>query len=170
MRTWAVWKPIQCSTVNYDAFNQSVAIKFYYRCDRKIVVFLKNRKVQLLFFCNKSKENTFFLKRTKACVFGNSKNRKVMPKKVASTTQFLSFFFSSSHAKGKCKLTNFKINLLIKMLLRIMDKTVRNLQRTQLFVLGHVTFGVTWWRHKRTVWNWSNYNEVMSSYSQLNFP
>ena len=40
-------------------------------------------------------------------------------------------------------LINFKINALVKMLLQTVDKTVWNLQKTQFFVLGHVTCGLS---------------------------
>ena len=39
-------------------------------------------------------------------------------------------------------LIHFKTNVLVKMLLQAMARTVGNFQKTQFFVLGHVTFGV----------------------------
>ena len=81
----AVRKPTQCSTVNYesDAFNQSVTIKFYFQCDRKIIVFLENRKVQLWFFAVNGK-NVHFSSNVSIRFGKIKKNIKVMFKKVVN--------------------------------------------------------------------------------------
>ena len=137
MRTWAVKKPTQCSTVNYDAFNQSVTIKFYFRCDLKIIVFLENRKVQLLFFAVNRKKIHF------------SWNVSMHFRKIEKTLKLCSKkwwtghifcpYFSVFRANGKSMLTIFKTNVLVVMILQTLDKTVSYLRKTQFSVLGHVT-------------------------------
>ena len=57
-------------------------------------------------------------------------------------------YFSSFRANRKSMLTILKINVLVDMMLQTMDKTVSYLQKTQFFVLGHVTLSVSWWRHQ----------------------
>ena len=139
-------KPTQCSTVNYHAFNQSVTIKFYFRCDRKIIVFLENKKVQLLFFAVNRKKIHF------------SWNVSMRFRKIKKTLKLCSkqwwighifcSYFSSFCANRKSMLTILKINVLVDMMLQTMDKTISFLRKTQFFVLGHVTLSASWWRHQ----------------------
>ena len=66
-----------------------------------------------------------------------------------------------------------QINVRIEMTLQTMDKTVNFSCTVQFFVLGHVTVGVSQWRHQlaRThILKLLSKSKVMSSYSQLNFP
>ena len=176
MRTWAVRKPTQCSTVNYDAFNQSVTIKFYFRCDRKIVVFLENRKLQVLFFAVNRKKIPFSW--NVSMRFRKLKKTSKLCSKKWWTGHIFCPHFSSFCAKRKSMLTILKINVLVDMMLQTMDKTVSYLRKTQFFVLGHVTLTVSWRRHQPayiyTLNLFSefdqNKSEVMSSFGQLNFP
>ena len=126
-------KPTYCSDANYDAFNQSVTIKFYFRC-RQNSYFSREEKRLTSSFCSKSKENAFFLKQ-KHALYENQKAVEVVFKKVVSRAQFLSLF-SSFCANGKRTLIILNINVRVDMILQTMDKTVSFLRKIQVFCSG----------------------------------
>ena len=135
---------------NYDVFNQSVTIKFYFWCKRKIIVFLGNRKMQLL-FCAVIERKYIFLE-MKACILAKLEKRrwKLCSKRWWTWHTFCPYF-SSFRANRKSMLIILKIYVLVDMMLQTVHETVSYiLAKNSVFCSGSHDFKLSWWRHQLT--------------------